>query len=110
MRIAGIFRGSSRGGRCIRRWGRRRPPWLLHNTPQGLRTVYQPHHVDGRSLVILRRQGNRLSVAASGELHHDGEILELENEGQRRIISDAELASFMAVRDDTLLVMCKGFD
>lgn len=72
--------------------------------------MYQPAHVDGRSLIILQRRGHKYSVRASGELLHDGEVLELVGEGQRRVVTDQELASFMDVLPNTRLPLCQGFD
>lgn len=49
-------------------------------------------------------------MAASGQLEHDGETLELVGEDERRVITESELASFMVVHPDTQITMCRGFD
>jgi hypothetical protein len=72
--------------------------------------MLHPAHVDGRSLVILRQQGNRFSVVASGQLEHDGETLTLVGDGQQRVLTEQDLASVMVVRPDTRIAMCRGFD
>jgi hypothetical protein len=76
--------------------------------------VFQPAHVDGRSLVILRRRRRRVgwafSVAASGRLEHDGEVLSLVGNGPPRVITDRELAAVMPVKPDTRIAECRGFD
>ena len=76
--------------------------------------MFQPAHVDGLSLVILRRQnrwfGPQFSVVASGQLKHDGETLSLVGNDQARIVSDQELAAVMIVKQDTRIAKCRGFD
>jgi hypothetical protein len=76
--------------------------------------MLNPHHVDGRLLVILRPQkrllGSQFSVVESGRLEHDGETLALVRDDQRRVVSDQELEGFMVVKPDTLICECRGFD
>jgi hypothetical protein len=76
--------------------------------------MFQPTHVDGRFLVILRRSshilGSQFSVVASGQLVHGGETLELVGNNTRRVISSQELANFMLVKPDTRISECRGFD
>ena len=75
-----------------------------------------PQDVDGRTLVIIRRHqhrsllGPQFHVVASGQLEHDGDALTLIGDGDRRLITDEELASLMLVMPDTKLVACRGFD
>ena len=72
--------------------------------------MLHPAHVDGRSLVILRRRGRRYSVVASGRLEHDGESLALVGDGKPRVVTEAELASLFVVKPDTQITVCRGFD
>jgi hypothetical protein len=76
--------------------------------------MFQPAHVDGRSLVILRRRrtwlGWRFSVVASGLLEHDGEILALVDGESNRVITEQELAEVLLVKPDTRIAECRGFD
>jgi hypothetical protein len=69
-----------------------------------------PAHVDGRTLAILHRRGHQFFVTTSGQLEYDGETLTLVSECQRRMITEPELASFMVVRLNTQITLCKGFD
>jgi hypothetical protein len=76
--------------------------------------MLHPAHVDGRSLVILRRRqrliGSCFCVVASGELEHDGETLFFLCDRAPQVITDQELASVMVVKPDTQIWECRGFD
>ena len=76
--------------------------------------MFQPSHVDGRTLVILRGRnrclGPQLSVVACGQLEHDGETLTLVGNDQARVLSDQELAAVMIVKPDSRIAECRGFD
>jgi hypothetical protein len=76
--------------------------------------MLHPAHVDGRSLVILRRRstwsGLKFSVVASGQLEHVGETLTLIGDNSTREITNDELAGFMIVKPDTQIPECRGFD
>jgi hypothetical protein len=76
--------------------------------------MHHPAHVDGRTLVILRRHsgpfGLKFSVKACGRLEFDGERLALVGPETQRVMTDDELASLMIVRLDTAIPECRGFD
>ncbi|MEX0653368.1 MAG: hypothetical protein WD151_04505 [Phycisphaeraceae bacterium] len=69
--------------------------------------MHHPAHVDGRSLVLLKRTGHRFAVVDSGLLSHDGENLELPS-GHR--ITDDELGKFQSVISSNRIPECAGFD
>lgn len=76
--------------------------------------MFQPAHVDGRSLVVLRQLGAssgwRFSIVDQGHMEHDGERLFLVNSISKREITDGEFTSLMPVRPDTRIAECLGFD
>ena len=76
--------------------------------------MFNPHHVDGRTLVILRRVqfgfGSPFSVVTSGRLEHDGETLTLVGNEMRRVVTAQELAGFKNVKPDTQIAVCRSFD
>jgi hypothetical protein len=76
--------------------------------------MFHPAHVDGRTVVVLRRRtgwfGPRFSVVASGRLEHDGQTLSLVAPGVTRAVTADELASLMLVRPDTRIAECRGYD
>ena len=69
-----------------------------------------PTIVDGRSLVILRQTKWGFSTVAKGVLEYDGQTLYLADGSDRRIITDAELASFQFVTPESRIKACRGFD
>ena len=76
--------------------------------------MFHPAHIDGQSLVILRRRrspmlGAAFIVVTSGRLEYDGETLNLVGDGVNRVITDQERAVLMVVRPDTNIVECRGF-
>jgi hypothetical protein len=83
---------------------------LVVRPARGDSAMLHPAHVDGRSLVILQRRGHQFSVAASGQLEHDGETLALVGDGKRRVLTRARVGSVMVVRPDTKIAECRGFD
>jgi hypothetical protein len=76
--------------------------------------LFQPAHIDGRTLIILRRGrssfGSAFAQAMSGRLEHDGEKLTLVGDCHRRVITEAKLASLMPVNDGNRIPQCHGFD
>ena len=87
-------------------------PW--HSAATGEMPMLNPAHVDGRSLIILRRRstwaGLKFAIVASGRLDHDGEKLTLVGDNSTRVIADQERAAFMIVKPDTQIAECPGFD
>ena len=76
--------------------------------------MFQPAHVDGRTLVIIRRRpslfNSGFTEVMRGRLEHDGAKLTLVGNCGRRVISDAELATFMPVNEGNRIPECAGFD
>ena len=73
--------------------------------------MYQPAHVDGRSLVLVRQTRWGYEPIETGFLADDGESLWLEGEtGERRRITEDELSRFLQVTGDNRIGPCKGFD
>jgi hypothetical protein len=72
--------------------------------------MYRPVHVDGRSLVILRRGCSVFRVLESGILSYDGRMLSLGGGDLRRVLSDGELQSIMPVAPGNRIPECRGFD
>jgi hypothetical protein len=83
----------------------------LNGSP--LSHMWQPAHIDGRTVVILRRRASIFSgyvVVESGLLMHTGEELLLVTKGGDRIISDDELQAFQPVTPQNRILECRGFD
>jgi hypothetical protein len=73
--------------------------------------MFQPAHVDGRSLVLVRQTRWGYERVESGFLSDDGESLWLEVEtGEYRRITDDELSRFLQVTENNRIAPCKGFD
>ena len=72
--------------------------------------MYQPAHIDGRSVVILRRHGSGYIAEESGFLEFNGEALFLITEGAKRLFSDEEIDSLKVVVEGNRIQECNGFD
>lgn len=72
--------------------------------------MYQPAHIDGRTVVVLRRKGLRYTIMENGTLAFDGEELSLVFGGNRRLFTDAEIALLKLVDPGNRILQCKGFD
>ena len=72
--------------------------------------MYQPIHIDGRSIVVLRKAHLGYRVIESGVLSFDGETLTLGEGNAARVVSDAELGALMPVSSDSRINECRGFD
>jgi hypothetical protein len=76
--------------------------------------MFHPAHIDGRTLVILRRHRALLRrvfrIVASGRLEYDGASLSLVNGPSERVITDSEREALMLVSSDTRIPQCRGFD
>lgn len=75
---------------------------------------YSPVEVDGRSLIVLRHRprwcGKQFVVVEKGILAYDGTTLELIDDNRRRVVTNREIASMLAVKPDSLIEACRGFD
>jgi hypothetical protein len=71
--------------------------------------MHHPAHIDGRSVVILRR-GRGFHVLESGMLSYDGQTLTLGEDESRRVFTDDELQSLMPVAEGSRIPECRGFD
>jgi hypothetical protein len=69
-----------------------------------------PSIVDGRSLVVLKRNRAAFSIAEKGILEHEGEALFLVDGNDSRLITAKELSSLKIVRTDSRIPACRGFD
>ncbi len=72
--------------------------------------MWIPHHVDGRSVVILRQGIIGFRVIERGVLSYDGEELILQSDDHCRSVSDQELDSLLPVSESSHIPECKGFD
>lgn len=76
--------------------------------------MLHPAHIDGRTLVILRRRGSvfrpMFDVVISGRLEHDGSKLTLIGDGIERVIAEPEQDMLMPVKPDSRIPQCNGFD
>ena len=79
----------------------------------GYPAMFQPAHVDGRTLVVLQPRESILggySVVESGRLEHDGEELRLVGDVGCRLVSDDELGEFQPVTSQNRIAACTSFD
>lgn len=72
--------------------------------------MYQPAHIDGRTVVVLRSAGRGYSIVESGRLEFDGEELSLLSEDSKRSFSDREIDSLKLVVAGNRIPECQGFD
>lgn len=72
--------------------------------------MYQPMHVDGRTVVVLRRTWRGHAIVESGRLEFDGDELSLVVGGVERILPSAEIDSLKLVGADNRIPECQGFD
>jgi len=72
--------------------------------------MHQPAHLDGCSVVILRKVRRAFSVQEQGRLSHDGQKLMLVHGDARRLFTDAEIGALLSVTTDSRIPECKGFD
>jgi hypothetical protein len=72
--------------------------------------MHQPAHVDGCSVVILRRTHLGYVIIDSGLLSFDGETLTLGEGDAARVVSHAELRALLTVAQDSRISACRGFD
>jgi len=54
--------------------------------------MYKPEHIDGRAVVVLRREGRGYFIVESGRLEFDGEDLSLVNGDFKRLFTDDEIS------------------
>jgi hypothetical protein len=75
--------------------------------------MWQPAHIDGRTLVVIRARESLLcgyDVIEFGMLEHDGEVLHLVGDHGSRTVTDAELESLQPVVPQSNISACRGFD
>jgi hypothetical protein len=72
--------------------------------------MYHPVHIDGRSVVVLRKRGLGYLVVRSGWLEFDGTELTLTTEDGRIPFSDEENNGLKRVVADNRIPQCRGFD
>ena len=87
-----------------------RPRLWPRDPVAALRHMYQPAHIDGRTVVILRREGHRYTIVESGRLQFDGEDLSLTDGESTRLFSNAECNLLMLVVSDNRIPECRCFD
>src|SRR4051794_21346909 len=78
-----------------------------------LSRMWQPAHIDGRTLVVIHARTSLLGgydVIESGILEHDGEMLHLVGDHGSRAVTDAELDSLQPVVQQSSISACRGFD
>ena len=72
--------------------------------------MYQPAHVDGRSVVILRKDRRGFHVLEKGRLSYDGQELLLILDTSQRPFTESELDALMPVAAGSRIAECRGFD
>ena len=72
--------------------------------------MYYPAHIDGCSVVILRRHGLGYVSEQDGILAYDGETLSLVLADAKRVFLDEEINSLKPVVEGNSIPECKGFD
>jgi hypothetical protein len=72
--------------------------------------MYQPAHIDGRTVVVLRPVGRGYRVVESGRLRFDGDTLLLYGKEFQRPSSEAEMDSLKFVAAGNRIPECQGFD
>lgn len=68
-----------------------------------------PAHIDGCTVIILRRRGRGFHVVEQGMLSHDGDSLSLVGTETERPFSEAELNSLKLVVEGNRIPECQGF-
>ncbi len=71
--------------------------------------MFDPAHLDGCSVVVLRPDRRGFRVVESGVLNFDGETLTLGEGPSRRAFTDAERDSLMPVAANSRIPECRGF-
>jgi len=72
--------------------------------------IYQGAHIDGRTLVVIRRTWLGYEAVESGRLLFDGVGLCLENENGQRVVGDQEIDTLKLVTAENEIQPCRGFD
>lgn len=72
--------------------------------------MYQPAHIDGRTVVVLHREGRGYAIVESGRLQFDGEDLSLADGESTRLFTDAEIDLLKIVVAENRIPECEGFD
>jgi len=72
--------------------------------------IFEPAHIDGRTLVILKQAPRGFRPITSGVLSHDGRTLSLIGNGAEIPITDEELAAIQPVSSNCRIPECRGFD
>ena len=72
--------------------------------------MYPPAHIEGRTVVVLRKDGRGYVAVESGRFSFDGEDLSLVAADTRRPFSDVELDSLKLVVTGNRIAECEGFD
>jgi hypothetical protein len=75
--------------------------------------MWNPAHVDGRTLVVIRPRKSLLGgyeVIESGRLSHEGDALRLVGDRSSRVVTDAELQALQPVVQKSHIAACRGFD
>ncbi|HEY2841892.1 MAG TPA: hypothetical protein VGJ26_22225, partial [Pirellulales bacterium] len=56
-----------------------------------------PIHVDGRTLVVIRRTTSSYAAEESGLLSYDGQTLELQSTQGNRVVTESEIANIQPI-------------
>ena len=72
--------------------------------------MYNAAHIDGRTVVVLRREGRGYSIVESGRLEFNGEDLSLVNGDFKRLFTDDEMSLLKLVVAGNRIPQCEGFD
>lgn len=72
--------------------------------------MYQPAHVDGRTVIILKPFNGGYRVVESGRLSFDGDSLTLIREDTGRTFAASEVDAMKLVTASNRIPECSGFD
>ena len=72
--------------------------------------MYQPAHIDGRTVIILRSAWFGFQVVESGRLTFDGETLSLMGDNFERQFLAKEINSLQPVTAGNTIPQCTDFD
>jgi hypothetical protein len=72
--------------------------------------MHHPAHIDGRTVVLIYRDGRHYKAFESGRLSYDGTALTLETNSGRRLFSDDEISQIKHVIAENRIAACHGFD
>jgi hypothetical protein len=72
--------------------------------------MYHPAHIEGRTVVVLRREARGYSIVESGRLEFNGEDLSLVNGDFKRLFPDEEISLLKRVVAGNRIPQCEGFD